>query len=316
MDEIADKAGVGIATVDRVLNERGGVSPKTAAKVLEAARELETGRILPSPYTRLIRIKLIMPSVETPLNLRIRQAFEDQIGHHTKTLVIERVWIDPNNEDALKGQFRKGNADAIIAYVPETSSAIEAIAATTSSGVPVVTLCSDLPTTPRLGYVGIDHYQAGRAAGFLMSQMARGTQFVGVCSDLNYRAEASRISGFRDGLSLATEGKAKLSLLEGSAWVRSDNDPDVAGIYIAGCDGPLADNLTRWNSHSCITIAHDLGDMDRKLMAEGLISIAIEQNAKEQAIQAIAVLLERFGIENPLATRSSVPFTIHTLHNI
>lgn len=36
---LARQIGVGVATVDRVLNERGGVSPQTTRKVLQAARE-------------------------------------------------------------------------------------------------------------------------------------------------------------------------------------------------------------------------------------------------------------------------------------
>jgi LacI family transcriptional regulator len=44
---LARQIGVGVATVDRVLNERGGVSPQTTRKVLQAAREAGLKRILP-----------------------------------------------------------------------------------------------------------------------------------------------------------------------------------------------------------------------------------------------------------------------------
>ena len=36
---LAKRIGVGVATVDRVLNERGGVSPETTRRVLQAARD-------------------------------------------------------------------------------------------------------------------------------------------------------------------------------------------------------------------------------------------------------------------------------------
>ena len=38
LEDIARHAGVGMATVDRVLNERGGVSQQTTRRVLEAAK--------------------------------------------------------------------------------------------------------------------------------------------------------------------------------------------------------------------------------------------------------------------------------------
>ncbi|MGI9435856.1 MAG: LacI family DNA-binding transcriptional regulator [Geminicoccaceae bacterium] len=42
LKDIADQAGVGVATVDRVLNGRAPVSAKTAARVLQAAETLNS----------------------------------------------------------------------------------------------------------------------------------------------------------------------------------------------------------------------------------------------------------------------------------
>ncbi|MDU2733947.1 MAG: LacI family DNA-binding transcriptional regulator, partial [Mixta calida] len=50
LEMVAKIAGVGIATVDRVLNERGGVSPETTRKVLKAARDIGLKRLLPEEY--------------------------------------------------------------------------------------------------------------------------------------------------------------------------------------------------------------------------------------------------------------------------
>ena len=46
LKDVAERAGVGIATVDRVLNERGSVSPEITRRVIEAARELRLPRDL------------------------------------------------------------------------------------------------------------------------------------------------------------------------------------------------------------------------------------------------------------------------------
>ena len=64
--DVARLAGVGIATVDRVLNERGNVSPATARKVIEAARQLALPRTLPMPYRRGLRVEVMMARRETP----------------------------------------------------------------------------------------------------------------------------------------------------------------------------------------------------------------------------------------------------------
>jgi LacI family transcriptional regulator len=68
---VAEAAGVGSATVDRVLNERGNVSPKTAQKVIIAARQVGLNRILPGSYHGGVRIEVLLIRPELPLIKRI-----------------------------------------------------------------------------------------------------------------------------------------------------------------------------------------------------------------------------------------------------
>jgi hypothetical protein len=72
LQDIADLCGVGIATVDRVLNERGNVSEKTAEKVLNVARRLKLKRILPASHHRLLRIEVLLAQPELPLIDRMK----------------------------------------------------------------------------------------------------------------------------------------------------------------------------------------------------------------------------------------------------
>ncbi|MFH7127372.1 helix-turn-helix domain-containing protein [Klebsiella pneumoniae] len=59
---LARQIGVGVATVDRVLNERGGVSPQTTRKVLQAAREAGLKRILPEEHRFPGRLRSFLSS--------------------------------------------------------------------------------------------------------------------------------------------------------------------------------------------------------------------------------------------------------------
>jgi LacI family transcriptional regulator len=60
LPRVAETAGVSGATVDRVLNERGNVSPKTAQKVINAARQIGLKRILPGSYHKGVRIEVLL----------------------------------------------------------------------------------------------------------------------------------------------------------------------------------------------------------------------------------------------------------------
>ncbi|MBV8578173.1 MAG: LacI family DNA-binding transcriptional regulator, partial [Acetobacteraceae bacterium] len=62
---------MGVATVDRVLNERGNVSPTTARRVIEAARQLDLKRVLPRPYMRRVRIEVLLAQPDAPFVARL-----------------------------------------------------------------------------------------------------------------------------------------------------------------------------------------------------------------------------------------------------
>lgn len=62
LEAVAKQAGVGIATVDRVINERGGVSPATTRRVLQAAKEAGLKRELPDAHRQPWQIELLLSS--------------------------------------------------------------------------------------------------------------------------------------------------------------------------------------------------------------------------------------------------------------
>jgi Bacterial regulatory proteins, lacI family len=66
MEDVAALAEVGVATVDRVLNERGGVRSETAQVVLKAARRLGLKRILPPSHHMGLRIEVLLIGASCP----------------------------------------------------------------------------------------------------------------------------------------------------------------------------------------------------------------------------------------------------------
>jgi len=74
--DIAREAQVGTATVERVLNARGNVSPTAIDKVIQAARRLGYKNPLPERYRGVLRIEVIMVRRETPFFYRLASAFQ------------------------------------------------------------------------------------------------------------------------------------------------------------------------------------------------------------------------------------------------
>lgn len=88
--DIARLAGVGTATVERVMNDRGGARPEMAEKVVLAARSLNYPRTLPETHRGLMRIEVLMVRPETTFYRRLSRAFERIAATLDPLVVVHR----------------------------------------------------------------------------------------------------------------------------------------------------------------------------------------------------------------------------------
>ena len=99
--DIAREAGVGTATVERVMNGRGGVRPELVEKVVIAARSLDYPRVLPDTHRGLLRVDVLMVRPETTFYRRLSKAFE-QIAHSIDPLVVvHRRFVEEMNPQEI-----------------------------------------------------------------------------------------------------------------------------------------------------------------------------------------------------------------------
>jgi LacI family transcriptional regulator len=317
-----------MATVDRVLNERGGVSPETAARVIDAARQLGIKRILPSPYRRRLRLDIILAQHDSPTISRLNRAVEAQIMRLGNNVALQRVTAPTNLGGTLTEAIIKSKSDGLIVFAPETAKVIDAIAAKTSSGIPVITLLSDLPTTPRLAYVGIDHFRAGRSAAFFLAQMLQpDAEVVLTCNNLDFRSEAERVGGFRAAWFGHARDDHKIHLVECGRRPRGGRDLIVSavrsselvgGIYDVGLQTSAVEQALRVSKLAGLlkVISHDLTEDNKRLLAENTLTLVIDQNTELQLQHAIDLFLARFGIAESGDYPTMVPFIFYVKDNV
>ena len=99
--DIAERAGVGTATVERVLNGRGGVRPATAEKVIAAARTLGYPRRLPDVHRGLLRIEVILVRPETTFFRRLSRAFERISATLDPSVNVHRTFMGEGDPRAI-----------------------------------------------------------------------------------------------------------------------------------------------------------------------------------------------------------------------
>ena len=329
--DIAKLTGVGIATIDRVLNERGNVSEKTTQKVLSAAKRLNLKRILPSAHHRLLRIEALLARPELPLINRLNREFARQAQRIDKSVIIQRTILKSDSPALVAKAIEETKCDGVVMYTQAHPLIHQAIAKCRARGVAMISILSDLPDSERLAYAGMDHYSGGRTAAQFMAWTIREPgAIIAIGDHFGFRAHKERVEGLRDGLRqyaphlkvtevIAAGDDSALSerlLLQSFKQHRS-----VAGVYNVGAANlgvRAAIEANLLHSRPAF-FGHELTEHTTRMLREGLMTLALDQSPRLQAQYSLDVLLDHFGYEGVPVARpytSNVPIVLYGPENI
>ena len=300
--DIARQAGVGTATVDRVLNKRPGVNAETVQRVLQVVAEL--GAPLQPGRPRRgenFRFAYVLPGGDSPfvdlVERQIAQAAGD-FRHAHITEVTHRLPTDDPADFAsgLSAVAEPGaNLQGIALMAPDLPPVKLAINELVRSGVHVVTLFSDVAGSMRETHVGADSRAAGRTAGLLLGRMASGSPrdtLLLASQATRLSAEIERRIGFAQ---VIEERFPTLRMLRvpdlpaGDAatrralarFLQKSVDPKrIAGLYNVGSGSAgLARALADAGLAEVVAMAaHDLTDQHRSLLSNGSFAYLLTQD--------------------------------------
>ncbi|PYI52237.1 LacI family DNA-binding transcriptional regulator [Paenibacillus flagellatus] len=175
IEDVAERAGVSVTTVSRVLNNRGYISQKTRDKVYQVMKELnyqpnEMARALFRRKSNMIG--LIIPAISHPFFSELAYHLEyyaDQRGYKLllcnsdRDVVKERGYID---------MLKKNQVDAII-----MGSSVLDVQHYLHLNLPIVSF--DRPLSNNIPFVTSDNFMGGRlAARLLIEKGCRQPAFV------------------------------------------------------------------------------------------------------------------------------------------
>jgi LacI family transcriptional regulator len=322
--DVARDAGVSVATVDRVLNQRAGVRERTRQIVYESARRL--GYVAPSPAPQAgaapVRLDFLLPSGENAFMRALSEEIAARAGPGLDVGVAHVDGFDPDAVAAALIAYR-GRTQGLGLVAPDQPAVREAIRGLTASGVPVVTLVSDVHYAPRQAFVGIDNRAAGRLAGYILHRFVgaeRPGQVAMFAGSLSFRAHEEREMGFR---SVLAEEASNLRIVElremrddperayAEAGALLDAYPGLAAIYnIGGGNVGIARALKeRGRAREVVFVGHEITAENRALLIDRTLDAAIDQNARAQAEQAAQALASAARGE-PYAPRPPHPHVI------
>ncbi|MFD1624178.1 LacI family DNA-binding transcriptional regulator [Azospirillum griseum] len=309
LKDVAAAAGVSLATVDRVINGRPGVSDKTARKVNSAIERLNFQPLAAAAElarSRPSRFAVLLPGGDN----RFMKDIADHIRAQAPWFRARRITADileTNVFDAdtlatelasLAGRY-EGVAVVALDH-PRVRAAIDDLVA---GGTAVVTLVSDVPSSRRAHYVGIDNIAAGRTAGSLIGRFLGGrTGRVGIVTgSAALRDHAERLFGFGQVMAEEYPAVTLLPPVEGRDDPQQNralvtrlltDTPDLVALYntgegAAGIGVALADAGA---ARRILCVGHELTPDSRRLLLDGTFAALVAQDPGHEARSMARVL--------------------------
>ncbi|MDX1642593.1 MAG: LacI family DNA-binding transcriptional regulator, partial [Balneolaceae bacterium] len=194
--QVAQRAGVAISTVSRVLNNSPNVSDKTKQKVNEAISELNfrpqvSARKLASQQPQMLAIAV--PSFTTPYYNEVLKGVKDEIRDMDLDIIIYNTG-SKNPREGIENFFDRGTADAIITISIEITESVEKHLL--ASDIPIVLIGS---SHEDYDYFDINNRKGGFLAGEHL--IKQGYKRLGMIKPvLNNRSSVEREAGFIEAL--------------------------------------------------------------------------------------------------------------------
>jgi len=319
--EIAAQAGLSEATVDRVLNDRGGVRASTVQEVRRAVADLERQHTQLRLGGRTFMVDVVMQA-PARFTAAVRAALEAELPSLRPAVVRARFHLreagPPADIVAALDRVAERGSHGVILKAPDVPEVTAAAQRLARRGIPLVTLVTDLPGSGRLAYVGMDNRSAGATAAYLVEQWLgdRPGNVLVTLSSSFFRGEEEREMGFRAAMRARQPHRSLVDVTESDGLddVQRDlvldalrRDPALAAVYsIGGGNVATVDAFATLGRPCAVFVAHDLDGDNLRLLAEGRLSAVLHHDLGRDVRSACHVVMQAHGaLPGQIAPRPS-----------
>jgi LacI family transcriptional regulator len=335
--DLAEAAGVSVATVNRVLAGTDGVRQKTRDTVQEAAENIGfyglgaiQARVAASRPRHRFGFLLLQP--HRPFYQNCATAIREAASAVTSADIDVRIEfledLSPQNT-ASRLLALAEVCDSVCITTAVHPLVTEAVDTLQDRGIPVFAFISQLSATGQVHYVGLDNWKVGRTAGWAIENICKTPGEVGILmGSPRYRSQEMNEAGFRSYLREHAPGFTLLEPLptfESSAVAEEmterllTDNPGLVGLYVAGggISGALTAVRNSPRAGQIVVIGYELMDVTRGALLDGTMTLAICHPLHHLAQNLIDSMCRAATNRTPGRTFTSVlPFEIYTRENI
>ena len=315
------QAGVGTATVDRVLNNRDGVRAHTAQRVRHALDELERQQRHIAFQGRKFIIDSLVEAPEDFAN-SFKAAVAAELPLLRPAVFRMRADIRPHFPitEIERGldRIRRRGSHGVVLMAPDTVQVRAQIERLADARIPVVTFATDIPGAGRLGYVGLDNRKAGETAAFLLRRWLKveDPHILITIRNNRFRGEEDRELGFRSAVRRDFRRPRFTELIDDPVTGRtipqqlSETLHEIRALHavysIGGSNSEILRILEANARAPEVFIAHDMYAENRELLGAWKIDTVIDHDFREDLRNACRMLMRYHGvIDEPLPAATS-----------
>ena len=329
--QIAEMAGVSRGSVDRVLHNRGNVSPEIKKKIDTVLQEIN--------YQPNISASLLARNSSFEILVIIPKSDEDSYWELPAQGIKEGVeklshypikisWLLFRNDKVASFEKVVKTAlvlkpDAILlapVYKTESQRFIKAIK---QKQIPIITINTQLGVGSTVPYVGQDSYQSGIIAGRLYDLLIPDLKNLLITNLGSNTQNAQHVMSKEAGLRHYFSNRANMKI----NTIEIDNFDDVnqvkqlvaqqvdfktQGIFVTNSRTYKLVNAVghEIQSNNIKIIGYDLIKPNVKLLKDGVISFLLNQNPKKQGLRAVEMLIQKLLFKQKLPGEAHLPIDV------
>ncbi|CAL1520551.1 substrate-binding domain-containing protein [Chitinophaga sp. MM2321] len=335
--EIARRAGVSRATVDRVIHKRKGVSGKTRDKINTIIAELNYQPNLHAQRLasrKVIHIATLIPqsSDETSFWEGPLKGIEDAEAEVMQFSVkVYKYFYDQDDKKSFVQQANailKMKPDGILLAPSFMEESMAFIASCDKLGIPYVFMDSDIPGRNNLCYIGPDLYQSGFLAAHLISYLLRDNDkvlIVNISKEIdNDHHLLRKEEGFR--AYYKEHGQEHIIIkrnihrldhasIEAGISKELQLHKDIRVIFVTNSRVSAVAGYIQRLQHKIILVGYDFLKENIDYLHDRTIDFLICQKPVQQAYKGVMALYQHIAFATPVEKMNYMPIDIITREN-